>query len=244
MRLLFRCLGLVLGLCASATLLAAPLLGVTEESSYAYVRDGQIQGPAVRVVQAVLARAGITDYQLAIYPWARAYDLALGQPNVVIFPIVRTPARERSFHWVGEFARTVPTLYRLRSNAALPFKALADARDYSIAVVRDDIREHYLLANGFTRLVETADNSETFRRLLGGQVQIAAMSPSELQRRCDVEQVACDQVQAVLSLDEIAAALYIALSRNTPNEVVVKVTAAFNALQAEGAIAPLLRDEP
>lgn len=227
-------------LAAPALANGAPLLGVTEESSYSFMQDGEVRGPAVNVVKAVLARAGLADYQLAVYPWARAYDLALGEPNVIIFPIIRTPAREGSFHWVGEFERTVPTLYRLRSSGLIQVANLADARDYSIAVVRDDIREHYLMANGFTRLVETVNNAETFRRLLGGQVQIAAMSPREIQRRCDLEQVPCDQFQPVLSLDEITAGLYIALSRNTPDDVVVRVTAAFNALKAEGAIPKLL----
>ena len=44
---------------------AESIQAVTEETSYSYLQDGQVGGPASRVVEAMLQRAGLTDYSLA-----------------------------------------------------------------------------------------------------------------------------------------------------------------------------------
>lgn len=236
MRLCSRWVIGMMALLAAAYAQAQTLELVTEESSLAYIHNGQVAGPDVEVAKAVLAQAGITDYHISLLPWARAYDLALSGNAVMIFPIIRTPARESSFHWIGEYDRTVPALYRLRGLGKPPVATLDDARELSVAVVRDDVREHYLQANGFTRLVQTAGGSEAFRRLINGQVDLVAMSPGEVAGRCELEPFDCSAVEAALPLTEIAAGLYLALSRNTDPATVVTITKAFNTLKAQGAL--------
>ncbi|UFH51395.1 substrate-binding periplasmic protein [Pseudomonas sp. KNUC1026] len=227
----------LLAVWAAATCAQAQTLElVTEESSLAYIQDGEVAGPDIDFAKVLMAKAGISDFHISLLPWARAYDLALSGNAVMIFPIIRTPARESSFHWVGEYDRTVPTLYRLRGMGKPPVAHLEDARELSVAVVRDDVREHYLQANGFTRLLQTANGSEAFRRLINGQADLVAMSPSEVSRRCELEAFDCTALEAALPLNEIAAGLYLALSRNTEPAMVVTITRAFNALKAQGAL--------
>lgn len=55
---------------------AQSIRGVTEETSFSYLKDGRVAGPADEVVEATLKHAGLNDYRLALYPWARAYDMA------------------------------------------------------------------------------------------------------------------------------------------------------------------------
>ncbi|MBI2753183.1 MAG: hypothetical protein HYX46_06665 [Betaproteobacteria bacterium] len=86
-----------------ACVLAAPMAhgqtvrAVTETTPYTYQKGERVEGTATEVVEKTLQAAGQTDYQVRLYPWARAYDMALKEPNVLIFLIARTPARETQF---------------------------------------------------------------------------------------------------------------------------------------------------
>jgi polar amino acid transport system substrate-binding protein len=81
---------------ATAPAAAQTVRAVTEATTYTYLRDGKVSGRATQLVETALRNAGL-DHQINLYPWARAYDMAAKEPNVLIFLIARTPAREPLF---------------------------------------------------------------------------------------------------------------------------------------------------
>jgi polar amino acid transport system substrate-binding protein len=219
---------------------ASTLEAVTEDSSYSYLENGQVVGPATAVVTATLERAGLLDYHLAVYPWARAYDLALAEPNVLIYPLMRTPEREENFKWIGEFEEIKSVLYKLRWRADLNVQQLNDARAWNTGVVRDDVREQYLRDAGFSRLVVSASPMDNFRKLLNGQVDTVPLSPRDARRFCEQLGVPFRDLEALLTLDQITAHAYLAFSKQTPDAVVERTTAAFEQLKQEGQVARLM----
>ena len=79
---------------------------VTEDwKPYSFEEDGAVKGSATGLVRKVLERAGI-DYSIKVYPWARAYSMALNDDDTLIFAIVRSGEREPLFNWVGQVAPT------------------------------------------------------------------------------------------------------------------------------------------
>ncbi|NKI94624.1 ABC transporter substrate-binding protein [Rhizobacter sp. SG703] len=235
-----RCLaGLVLAL----TLVGAQaqaIRGVTEESGYTWLSAGRVLGPASEVVAATMQRAGFADYRVGIYPWARAYDMALQEPNVLIFMIARTPQREDKFKWAGEFMRIEYHLYKLRSSTEVVVRTLQDARAYSIGVVRDDVRQQYLQSQGFTRLVVSAQNGDNFRKLLHRQVQLVPMPERDARQLCDESHIDCAMLEKVYTLDTLSTGLFMAYSKATPDDVVLRTRAAFEKLKADGTLARLM----
>ncbi|MCB1974474.1 MAG: hypothetical protein KDE65_08450, partial [Burkholderiaceae bacterium] len=77
---------------ATAASQAQPIRAVTETTPYTYIEGDKVVGTATEVVELTLQRAGLKDYSVHLYPWARAYDMALKEPGVLIFLIARTPA--------------------------------------------------------------------------------------------------------------------------------------------------------
>jgi polar amino acid transport system substrate-binding protein len=217
---------------------------VTEETSYSFIRDGKVAGIASEIAERMLQMAGLTDYRMALYPWARAYDMALLQANVLIYPISRTPARERQFKWVGEMARITPRFYKLRRERSVLVGTLDDARNYTIGVIRDDVRQAYLQARGFTRMVVSASNAENFRKLLNHQVQLIALPEPEVRQQCAQAGIDFAEVESVYRLDEMADGVYFAYSLATPDDVVQSSRAAFERLKAEGGLASMQSDKP
>lgn len=217
---------------------------VTEESSYSYMQDGRVGGAAGHIVEAVLQRAGLTDYRMGIYPWARAYDQALREPDVLIYPILRTEDRESLFKWVGEIDGTLAIFYKLRGAPRMPIAVLGDAKAYRIGVLRDDYREKYLQAQGFTRLVVSANNLENFNRLLNGQVQLVPMPERDARKLCADAHLAFDTLERVYSTDAMINKIYMAFSQATSDDVVHRAQNAFMELKSAGVIQRLLQEQP
>jgi polar amino acid transport system substrate-binding protein len=219
---------------------AQAIRGVTEESGYTWLSAGRVLGPASEVVAATMQRAGFTDYRAGIYPWARAYDMALQEPNVLIFMIARTPQREDKFKWAGEFMRIEYHLYKLRTSTEVVVRTLQDAKAYSVGVVRDDVRQQYLQSQGFTRLVVSAQNGDNFRKLLNRQVQLVPMPERDVQQLCGESHIDCAMLEKAYTLEALSTGLFMAYSKATPDDVVLRTRAAFEKVKADGTLARLM----
>jgi polar amino acid transport system substrate-binding protein len=206
---------------------------VTETSPFVFLQDGKVVGPATEVLEKTLQLAGIQDYRLNLYPWARAYDMALNEPNVLIYLVARTPEREAKFQWVGEFMQTRYHLYKLRYRADIQARTLDAARDYTIGVMRDDLRHQYLQQQGFKRLVISAHN---FAQLVNRKVDMVPLSESGAEAQCRNARFDCAGLEKVLPLDSLNTGLYMAYSLGTPPTVVERTQAAFKQLKANGTV--------
>lgn len=217
--------------------LAAEIEVVTEDSIYAYPRDGKVVGPGTQIVEDTLRGAALTEYRLALYPWARAYEKALHESNVLIYPITRTAIREASFKWVGEIDKVTIKFYKLRASTGITVNSLEDAKGYTVGVVRNDTKQNFLELQGFTRLVVSADNNDNFQKLLNQQVQLLPMSEASARQASEAAQIDFTSLEGIYSTDDQPAKIYMAFSLNTPDEIVEKARRSFEQLEASGAVA-------
>ncbi|GAB4552134.1 MAG: transporter substrate-binding domain-containing protein [Rhizobacter sp.] len=229
---------LALSLACTVTL-AQTIKGVTETSTYSRIENGKPAGPANEIVEATLKRAGL-DYNLAIYPWARAYDIALQEPNVLIYLIARTPEREPHFKWVGEFIRVEYFLYKLREQPGITLRSLEEAKAYTVGVMRNDVRHQFLQGKGFTKLVVSPQIGDNFRQLANGQVQLAALSEPGAAQLCEEARFDCTRLEKAYALDELSVGIWMAYSKPTSDEVVARTRAAFDKIKASGTVARLM----
>ena len=56
---------------------------------------------AVDVVEAIAEELGLPEPDIKIQLWAKTYETALKEPNIIIFSITRTPLREDKFYWLN-----------------------------------------------------------------------------------------------------------------------------------------------
>ncbi|MEO8119791.1 MAG: transporter substrate-binding domain-containing protein [Rhodoferax sp.] len=228
-----------------AIILSAPLAQgqavrvVTEATSYSVLKDGKVDGPATEVVELSLKRAGLVDYQINLYPWARSYDMALKEPNVLIYLIARTPAREPQFKWAGEIMKMQYHLYKLKDRNVI-VRNLQDARNFTIGVMRDDVRHQYLKEKGFTRLVVSAQQVDNFRKLLSGQVDIVPLPDDDAASLCKETNFSCENLEKIYTLDGMSTGLYMAYSNSTPDAVVQRTKDAFEKIRAAGIVKSIM----
>lgn len=221
-------------LAAAASVCAQEITVVTEEyPPYNFLDSNKrISGMATEVVEAVLKRARL-DYKLAIYPWARAYQLAQDAPNVLIYSIGRSEQRENLFKWVDVIAPYDVSLFRLKSRPEIQVLRLADARRFKIGAVRDDIRAQYLAKEGLKPDLVN-DDSANVKKLATARIDMFPIDEFGMIALYQREGIDPRSVVKVIKLEALSVGLYMAFSKQTPDDVVNKCKAALAEMKKDG----------
>lgn len=208
---------------------------VTEEYPPYNFQDGQtkkISGMATEVVEEVLKRTK-TNYKLGIYPWARAYQMAQDAPNVLIYSIGRNEKRENLFKWVDVIAPYDVYLYRLKSRPDIKVTHMADLQHLKIGAVRDDVRAQYL-EKAEVPLDLVIEDSANAKKLATHRIDLFPIDELAQVALYKREGLDPDTVVKAFKLEALSAGLYMAFSRQTPDELVRKCRAALAEIKKDG----------
>jgi polar amino acid transport system substrate-binding protein len=230
---------IVLVLLSPGLLHAASLRILTENlPPLNYVKDGMLVGPSVEIVREIQRRIGSRE-EIKVYPWARAYQIALEEENVLLFGVSHTPPRENKFKWVGPLATKRDILVALKGSR-LVINSLEDAKQVGrIGVLRDDTKEEFLRAHGFTNLEPVSDERKNAQKLMLGRIDLWIFKKPGLKTVCDLAGVDYDAVEEVFHLRETK--VDIAFSLKTPDAVVAQWRAAFADMVADGTVEAIRR---
>ncbi|MDQ7733503.1 transporter substrate-binding domain-containing protein [Halomonas sp. SpR1] len=222
---------------ADASNTLAPLTFITEEyPPYNYLDNQQLTGVSIDLLEAIFAATDtpLSRHDVRYYPWVRGYELALSQPNTVLFSTTRTPARENSFHWVGPIAQDRVALLA-HQDAPIVIDALSQAidRDLTVAVIREDIGAQALLEAGYPErlLVPAIDNRSALNMLTRGRVDLWAYSADVATWIAESEGYPRDSLIPIHTLSE--SSLYFAVNQATDRRLVTLMQQALDRVLAE-----------
>jgi polar amino acid transport system substrate-binding protein len=211
---------------------AAPLTVVTEElAPYSYVAHGRMTGYSTEVVRAALERTKLA-YSLQIYPWARAFQMARTQPNVLIYSIVRTPEREGKFEWIAQIAPRAVYLYKLAARHDIKVRSLDDLRPYRIAATRNDVVDEQLQQLKLTADLAANDESN-LRKLEVGRVDLMVASALSMPGICERAGVSCALLERIMIMPGLGD-YYVAASLGTPRATLQALRAGFAQVRNSG----------
>jgi polar amino acid transport system substrate-binding protein len=221
-------------------LLADELLILTENlPPLNYVENGVLVGPAVEMIKEIQRRIGSKE-KIHVYPWARAYQTAMEEKNIILFCMVRTKVREDKFIWIGQVARKRDILAAKRGSG-IKINSLEDAKKVShIGTLRDDVKEIYLKNHGFTNLVSTHDDQRNAKKLVLGRIDLWATKKPGLLTICKLAGVDYRDIEEVYSIRE--SSISIAASKRTSHEIIEKWKEAFNEMIADGTVLKIKND--
>jgi polar amino acid transport system substrate-binding protein len=221
-------------LLAGQSVLSAELTILTENlPPLNYVDNGTLVGPSVEIVKEIQKRVGSQE-QIQVYPWARAYKMALEEENVILFGMTYTKVRKDKFKWVGPLA-TKRDILVAKKGSGIKIKDLADAKKAKrIGTLRDDTRGRLLERNGFNNLEPVSDEQLNAKKLALGRIDLWAYKIPGLRTVCDLAGVDYTEFEEVYHLREID--LMIAFSKKTSDSIVQKWRDAFNEMLADGTI--------
>lgn len=144
--------------CLSSPLPATEQLTILTENlpPLNYLENGILVGSSVEIVKEIQKRVGSIE-PIQVYPWARAYKMALEEENVVLFGMTYTQDRSELFKWVGPLAAKRDILLA-RKDYPVSITSLDEAKKVErIGTLRDDVRGKMLEKLGFTNLEPVSD---------------------------------------------------------------------------------------
>ena len=198
-----------------------------------YVDNGELLGSSVESVREIQKRIG-SDEPIQVYPWARAYKLALEEKNVVLFGMTYTQERSKLFKWVGPLA-TKRDILLARKDAPFSIESLEDAKKVGrIGTLRDDVRGKLLTQKGFTNLEPVSDEQKNAQKLALGRIDLWAYKKPGFRTVCKLAEVDPEQFVEVAHLKE--SELKIAFSKKTPDHVVARWQKAFDEMISDGTV--------
>jgi polar amino acid transport system substrate-binding protein len=198
-----------------------------------YVENNEYKGPSIEILNLLLSESNLTA-DINLMPWARAFNLAKKEPNMLILSIIRTPVREKQFHWIG-----------VVSELALVFVSLADkpenkvtndqqAKNKKIAVVRDSNGHKELTTRGFIEgdnLYLVSSLNQMFTLFINGRVDLVYVDPNMIKKF--IEEQGYEGVK--ISFNSIKKhhqrISYIAASKNTDNKIIKRLKVAMEKLK-------------
>ena len=232
--------GLVLSACAARAELPAdykvvlltenfpPFNMAVDDKNFA--RDDGIDGISAEIVRAMFKRAGI-NYTLTLrFPWDRLYRLTLDKPNYGLFSTTYTDERKPLFKWVGPLAKSEWVLLAA-PGSTIKVGSLEEAAKYKIGAYKNDAVSQHLESKGLK-----PDNSlrdqENVAKLMSGKIDLWATTDPV--GRYIAKQEGASGLQVVLRFN--SAELFLALNKETPDEVVERLQKALDELRNEGFV--------
>ena len=195
-----------------------------------YAREENLEGIAVEVVRETFKKAGI-DYHMTLrFPWARIYKMALENANHAVFVAAKLPERERLFKWVGPIGPDDWVLLA-KADTSISLTTLEQAAAYRVGAYKGDVIEAFLQQKGLTA-DSVLNDIENASRLDKGQIDLWATGDPA--GRYLAKQAGVSNLKTVLRFNQ--AELFLALNKETPDEVVQKLQTTLEQMRQEGFV--------
>jgi polar amino acid transport system substrate-binding protein len=226
-------------LCASLPVSAATIRVLTEHlPPYQIDLRGEASGFATDLVRQTFKDAGV-NYRIEFQSWSRAYQLALRDANTCIYSISKSEERQPLFHWIGELSYNTTAIYAMADRKDIVLQSLEQAKDYVIAVTKDDITHHYLLAHGFVegKNLYVLENVASMLNVLSGRrrgIDLVILNDTILKYRAVESGLTFAEFNKLLVLPDLPLDFNLACNLKTPTDTVEKLRTSLQNIKTDG----------
>ncbi|GAB3260525.1 substrate-binding periplasmic protein [Chitinimonas naiadis] len=210
--------------------LAERLMLVTEEyPPYNMSNDkGEVTGVSTDIVRELMQAAHF-DYEIGIFPWARAIQMASTQVNTCVFSMSRTPERETLYKWVGPLVTNDWALFA-KKPATHP-ASLEQLQNARIGSYQGDAIVSWLQTRGY--IVDVAPNDDVNpKKVLAGRIDFWATGKLIGQYRLKQQKI--DQLEPVLVFNRTE--MYLACQKGMPDEHINLLNSQLMELNKHGVV--------
>ena len=197
-----------------------------------YNDNGSAKGPTVEITKDLLKAINV-EAKIDFMPWPRAYDIALKNKNTVVLSMIRTPEREKYFHWIGIVSELSRVFISLKNKPENLITDVNQAKSKLIAVTRNSNSYNELIDKGFTEkenIYVVASPEVAFKLLLNGKVDLVYHDPNSvlkfISKTASTQQI---NFNPIISADRRAS--YIAININSNKNLVKKLKSAMKEYQ-------------
>jgi len=228
---------LVCYLCFAVSVYGQTITVVTEYLAPYQIKneDGSLGGFGTEVVNRLFELTNETP-KTHVLPWARAYRMALNEPNVLIYSIARTPVREELFTWIGTLKTQRFFMWGLPHKFPKTLTSIEQAKQYRISVSKDYDSAIFLQQRNFPYLSFTTRDTQNVGMLIKERVDIILSSSSVLSQIINKQSYSPSNFKKLLEVKELNSHLSVAFSRNSDKKLVNRFKVAFKYLTETGEL--------
>jgi polar amino acid transport system substrate-binding protein len=200
--------------------------------------DGTLGGFSTDVVKALFE---ITEDQaeIEVMPWARAYEVALNQPNTLIYSIAHTQMRDKKFHWIGALKKERLYFWGLKKHYTKTDYQVTALKNLKIAASRNSNSAQYLIAQGFSNIYQLANERQNMDMLFIDRVDLILATKITIETRAKSLGYNFNELQRLNEVAALNNKLSIAFSLDTSQVLIKKYKAAFQQLVTSGQLAKI-----
>jgi polar amino acid transport system substrate-binding protein len=211
---------------ASCLAVNKPLQVVTELSPpYQTLVKNEVKGSATQTVKNLLSASNLSA-TFNMYPWARAYNKAISEPNTLIYSIAKSDERNELFHWLLPVASYKFGLVALSERTDLDITDIKDASKFVLAIQRDDIAHQWAIKQGLKEghhFIICSDIGCSWQLLLNKKVDFIVESPELVESMLEQYQLPNDYAKYVIAIPELELSGYLAANVNIEKSILDKL---------------------
>jgi len=232
---LFFITALLLSSCFSAK--SASVKVVTESLPPYQIKmeDGSVGGYSTEVINELFKITGDTQ-ELHLLPWARAYGIALTEPNILIYSIAHTRERDPLFHWIGRVKYERFYFWGLKSKNTKNYDTLHSIKNLPISSVNKNNTEQFLREHGFKNIYTVVKSEQVLLMLDNERVDIILSNELTLKSLCKSINYDFSKLKKLLEAEDLQNNLSIAFGINTDPKLVQRFQAAYAELTISGKL--------
>ena len=219
---------------------AKPVSILTEEwAPYNYMDNGKLVGFSVEIVEEILKDLRL-DCPIRFLPGMRASRILNTQPRTMMITMLRTPARETQYKWIGPLGEDAIYFYK-KKGGTLDVASLEDAKKVRRVACRNAGLVHdALLKNGFANLdTFAADGPAIYRKLLAGRCDLGVSdAPLGVKHLLKEWHLPLDTLVQT-SVKIVESPLYIACSKDLPDSEIVLWQKSLDKMKKAGTYATI-----
>lgn len=206
-----------------------------------FEEKGEVRGIATEIVQAIFREAGL-EQVIEIYPWKRAYQMALINDESFIYTINRTEKREKLFKWIGPILAKKTYLYKLKNRKDIEITSYEDAKKYTTAVILGHSLTTRLKDKGFREgreLISTPNKGIQIKVFLRGRSDLITGNQYTIYQSLKAEGYSMADVEPALFVS--SKGYYLGANINTDEEKIERLRRANKKIQASGFVEKVIK---
>jgi polar amino acid transport system substrate-binding protein len=210
---------------------------------YNFTEKQQIIGINADIVKLLCTNINI-ECRFEMLPWTRAFENTLATPLSGLISTSRNKKRENNFEWVGKLVNSKTFLYRLRDRTDITASTLQQASRFTVGIIRNDIYQSALSANGFKEgknLIEFSYKNDDVKLFMAGKIDMIIGSELTIPYQLENSGYRADSVTQVVEVPvKILGGNYLALNKQVPQKLVRALQQQLNYLRANNDIEKII----
>jgi len=201
----------------------------TTEAPTNYISEGKVTGTSTDIVNEIKKYLN-EDAKIEVFPWARSYDIAKRESNVLVYTCGKTQERiDLGFTFLGPVITRDHILYKKKGNN-ITINKIEDIRkqNFTVGALRGSWRGKYFKNENIT-VEETNTHRSNAKKLFADRIDLWVLS--DIEAPSVMKEAGFNMSDLEIAFVFKTSPSYMMFSKNTSPKIIAKWESAFEKIK-------------